>query len=572
MQRDLEALTDHRFDLVVIGGGIFGAFAALDAAQRGLSVALIERDDFGGATSANSYKLVHGGIRYLQHGDLFRIRQSSNERRALLRIAPHLVQPLPIVVPTYGRGMRGKAALRVGMALYDALTLDRNRGISDQSRKVPWGRSLSRSEVLERFPGLDPANLTGGAVFCDGQMYNPPRLVLAVVQSAVRAGAVAANYVEATGFQRQGERVAAVTARDVLTGDELEIRAAAVLNAAGPYAERLLGRTGLPLVPSGEYSRDACFVVPRPLLDQQYALAVQGQTRDPDAVLSRGERHLFIAPWREYTLVGVWHVVYTGDPDRFTVTDEELERFIAEVKAGYPSLDLSVDDVSIWNAGLVPFGRNPRDATDLRYGHRSRLVDHARTDGLNNLITLIGVRFTTGRYESERAVDLVFRKLGQDPPRGRTATTPLVGGDITNLDELLNEASRTHAASLGADVVQSLVRNYGSEYGRVTSHLHDDTGWGTAIGGSTTIRAQVVHAVREEMARTVGDIVFRRTDLATGDYPGLQALESCAAILAAELGLSAREVEAQIARVAARFPQRVVERARRGTPRGAVTY
>ncbi len=404
---------------MVIGGGIFGAFAALDAAQRGLSVALIERGDFGGATSANSYKIVHGGIRYLQHGDLFRIRQSSNERRVLLRIAPHLVHPLPIVVPTYGRGMRGKSALRVGMALYDALTLDRNRGIPDPSRRVPWGRGMSRSEVLERFPGLDPTNLTGGAVFCDGQMYNPPRLVLAVVQSAVRAGAVAANYVEATGFQRRGERVTAVIARDVLTGDELEIRAAAVLNAAGPYAERLLGRAGLPLAPSGEYSRDACFVVPRQLLDPEYALAVQGQTRDPDAVLSRGERHLFIAPWREYTLIGVWHVVYTGDPDRFTVTDEELERFIAEVKAGYPSLDLSVDDVSIWNAGLVPFGRNPRDATDLRYGHRSRLVDHAQTDGLDNLIRADRRAFYHGTLRGRARRRPRVQKAGE-----RSATKP----------------------------------------------------------------------------------------------------------------------------------------------------
>ncbi len=430
---------------------------------------------------------------------------------------------------------------------------------------------MSRSEVLERFPGLDPTKLTGGAVFCDGRMYNPPRLVLAAVHSAVGAGAVAANYVEASGFQRRGERVTAVIARDVLTGDELEIRAAAVLNAAGPYAERLLGQVALRLAPSREYSRDACFVVPRQLLDPGYALAVQGQTRDPDAMLRRGERHLFIAPWREYTLIGAWHVVYTGDPDRFTVTDEELERFIAKVKAGYPSLDLSVDDVSISNAGLVPFGRNPRDATDLRYGHRSRLVDHAQTDGLDNLITLIGVRLTTGRYEAELAVDLVFRKLERDPPRSRTASTRLFGGDISSLDEHLNEASRLHAASLGTAAVQSLVRNYGSEYKRVVSHLQDDSGLGTAIGSSTTIRAQVVHAVREEMARTVGDIVFRRTDLATGDYPGLPALEGCAAILAAELGFTAGEVAAQIGRVAARFPKRVVERVDRGTPRGAVS-
>ena len=155
MKRDLAALGDRHFDLVVIGGGIFGACAAWDAAQRGLSVALIERHDFGGATSAYSFKMIHGGIRYIQHGDAWRVRQSSHERRAFLRIAPHLVHPLPIVIPTYGRGMKGKTVLRLGMGLYDSLTADRNRGIPDPSRKIPWGRGFDRDEVLRLFPGLD---------------------------------------------------------------------------------------------------------------------------------------------------------------------------------------------------------------------------------------------------------------------------------------------------------------------------------------------------------------------------------------------------------------------------------
>ncbi|UCF20464.1 MAG: FAD-dependent oxidoreductase, partial [Gemmatimonadota bacterium] len=374
MKRELDNLTRDTFDLVVIGGGIFGACAAWDAVQRGLSVALIERDDFGGATSANSYKIVHGGIRYIQHFDIYRVRQSSNERRGFLKVAPHLVHPLPIVIPTYGHGMKGKSVLRVGMGLYDLVTADKNRGIADPERWVPWGRILSRAEALELFPGLDQKGLTGAAVFCDGHMYNPPRLVLAFVQNAVQAGAVAANHVEATGFLREGDRVVGVKARDVLTDSALDIRSKVVLNAAGPYAERLLMRgADVRLTPPGVYSRDACFVVPRRLLDNHYALAVQGKTRDPEAVFSRGERHLFLAPWRDHTVVGTWHVVHKDDPDAFTVTDDELLRFIDEVNSAYPALKLTLDDVSIWNAGLVPFGENPEGAQDLRYGHRSRL-------------------------------------------------------------------------------------------------------------------------------------------------------------------------------------------------------
>ena len=570
MKRDLDSLTQSTFDLVVIGGGIFGACASWDAAQRGLSVALIERDDFGGATSANSYKIVHGGIRYIQHFDVFRVRQSSNERRAFLRVAPHLVHPLPIVIPTYGHGMKGRSVLRVGMGLYDLLTADRNRGIADPDRKVPWGRSMGRGEALELFPGLDPDGLTGAAVFCDGHMYNPPRLVLAFVQQAVEAGAVAANHVEAIGFLREGDRVIGVKARDAFTGSSLDIRAKVVLNAAGPYAEHLLIHgADLKLSPPGVYSRDACFVVPRRLLQNHYALAVQGKTRDPEAVFSRGERHLFLAPWRDYTVVGTWHVVYRGDPNSFTVTDDELQRFIDEVNAAYPRLQLTIDDVSIWNAGLVPFGENPEGAEHLRYGHRSRLIDHSETDGIANFITLIGVRYTTGRYEAERAVDMVFRKLGFKSAPCRTATTPIAGGDIPNWADFLAEAKRKHSDRYEDAVIESLAHNYGSRYGRVVALAEAETGLASPIGKSSIIKAAVLHAVRHEMAETLGDVVFRRTDLATGDYPGRAALREAVDVLAAERPMSSGEIEHQLDGVAARFPERVVRRVDRGAA-GAV--
>jgi glycerol-3-phosphate dehydrogenase len=503
----------------------------------------------------------------MQHGDVYRVRQSSHERRAFLKVAPHLVSPLPIVIPTYGHGMKGKAALRAGMALYDLLTIDKNRGVPDASRQIPWGRPISRDRILELFPGLEREGLTGGAVFCDGQMYNPPRLVLAFLKSAVAAGAAAANYVEATGLLRKDDTVVGVVARDTLSGDALEIRAKVVLNAAGPYAERLLARAAdIRLSPPGTYSRDACFVVPRRLLDGDLALAVQGKTHDPEAVLSRGERHLFIAPWRNYTLIGTWHVVYRDDPDGFTVSDAELERFIAEVNASYPDLRLNLDDVSMWNAGLVPFGENPEGAEHLRYGHRSRLIDHARTDGVHNFVSLIGVRFTTGRYEAERAINLVFRKLGYRGPKCRTDSTPVVGGDISDVDGYVAEAGREYQDTMDTEVVRSLVRNYGSEFGRVVGYSREDPSLASPVGGSKTIKAQVVHAVREEMAQTLGDVVFRRTDLATGEYPGEHVLRECAQILANELALTSDAAERQVADVVSLFPERVT---RNGGRRGA---
>ncbi len=567
MNRDLLELDSRRFDLVVIGAGIFGACAAWDAAQRGLSVAIVERSDFGAATSANSYKIVHGGIRYIQHGDLFRIRQSSNERRIFLKVAPHLVRPLPIVIPTYGRGIRGRTALRVGMGLYDVSTADRNRGIGDPERRIPWGRMLNRDEILGLFPGLDRQGLTGGAQFCDGQMYNPPRLVLAFLQKAVEAGALAANYLEATGMLREGERITGIRCRDALSGETVDVRGRVVLNAAGPYAEQLLERAlGLDAVPAETYSRDACFVVPRTLLDDRCALALQGKTRDPDAILSRGARHLFVAPWRDYTLVGTWHKVYSGDPDQFTVTEEELQAFLDEVNDAYPAVELTLDDISICNAGLVPFGENPEGAVNLRYGHRSRLIDHSKAHGLDNLVTLIGVRFTTGRWEAAKAVDLVFKKLGLDLPPSRTDQMPVQGGEIENWSDFLKRACAEYGGYWGESVVTGLARNYGSGLRRICNYVTERPELGARIGETPTIKAQVVHAIRHEMAQTLGDVVFRRTDIASARYPGRQAIDECAEILRRERSLSSAEMTRQIEVVNSHFPPRALRDSDRPPP------
>src|SRR3972149_7864196 len=178
MKRNVATLADKEYDLVIVGGGIFGVCAAWDATLRGLSVALVERGVFAHATSASCFKIVHGGLRYLQHADLHRIRESSRERNSLLRIAPHLVRPLPVVVPTYGQGLRGKGLLRAGLLAYDLITFDRNRGITDPQRRIPRGYAISREECLGLFPGLESKGLTGGVGFHDGQMYSPARLAL----------------------------------------------------------------------------------------------------------------------------------------------------------------------------------------------------------------------------------------------------------------------------------------------------------------------------------------------------------------------------------------------------------
>lgn len=537
MRRDLPALERTEFDLVVIGAGMFGAAAALDAAQRGLTVALLDRADFAGATSAHSFKMIHGGIRYLQHADVKRVRHSARARATFLRVAPHLVHPLPIIVPTYGQGMKGKPVLRVGMGAYDVLTADRNRGIADPTRRIPNGRTVGRDEILRLYPGLDPIGLTGAGIFCDGQMYNPPRLVLAFVQSAAAAGAVCANHVEVTGLIERAGQVQGVLVRDVATGDRLAVRSRFVLNAAGPYAEGILtGSLGRGLTPPTPFSRDAYFIVRRPLIQGDQALTVPSVTSDPDAILSRGGRHLFMAPWHGATLVGVWHKVYQGDPDAYEVSDAELEAWTGEINQAYRGLDLTPDDVDLTSAGLIPFGENDPNAAHLKFAHRSRLVDHATERGLAGLLTLIGVRYTTGPVEAVEAVDLVCGRLARKTAASRLEVTPVHGGDIDDFGALVRDAATAAAGAVGPQSLRALAHNHGTAITELLRMVGQQPHLARPLGNSLVLAVEVAYAAQHEMALTLADVVFRRTDLCTTGNPGESALHAAAQVMAESLG------------------------------------
>jgi glycerol-3-phosphate dehydrogenase len=555
LKRDLSELAGVRYDLVVVGGGAFGACAAWEAASRGLSVALVEKGDFCAATSANHLKVVHGGIRYLQHLDFKRVRESCHERSALLRIAPHLVQPLPIVMPTYGRGADGAAVLWAGLSLYDLLAFDRNFGIKDEARRIPGGRILSRAECLRLVPRIDSRDLTGAGLFHDAQFYNPPRLVLAFLQSAVGAGARIANYLEATGFIRERDRVGGVIARDRLTGEEFGIRGKIVLNTAGPWAAHLLRTTqGARLPGEPVFSRDAGFVV-RGRRSGNHALAVRVGTKDPDAVLSRKGRHVFLVPWRDYTLVGVWHVVHRGEPESARVSEPDLDGFLEEINAAEPWLDLRREDVSMVYAGLTLFAENVPGQKDLRFGHRSMLVDHAAENGIEGLVTLIGIRATMARRHAEQAIDLVAKKLDVSVAPSRTSRTPVRGGNVDEFEGLVRAVVAEQSVRYRPEVIRPLVHNHGAEYAAILRYERDVPELAGTIGSSTTLKSEVVHALREEMAQTLGDIVFRRTDLGSGGHPGGAELRDCARLAAQELGWNAERQRREIADVELRFPE-----------------
>ncbi len=557
MRRDLTRLAGGDFDIVVVGGGICGAATAWDAAQRGLSVALLDRGDFGAGTSAESLKVVHGGIRYLQHLDLVRVRESSRERSALLRIAPHLVHPMPFVVPTYGHGMRGGEALGAAFALLSLLTADRNRGIPDPARRVPRAHLVSRRQALEWFPRLEADRLTGAGVFYDGQMYNPPRLVWAFVRSALSAGAVAANYCEATGFLRRDGRVTGLTVEDRLGGGRFEVRGRVVVNAAGPYADALLARTGIRRRSGAiPFSRDMALVVRKPLVAGR-ALALQTRYHDPSAVLSRGRRHIFLVPWLGCTLIGVSSAIWRDDPDALRVTDAEVDGFLEEINEADATLGITRADLGLVMAGLLPIDQGNQADGDVSFGKRPLLFDNARTDGVEGLLTAIVNRYTIARGTAEQAVDLAQRKLGRGGRRSRSAVTPLHGGLVPDFGRLVSEIAAALPAGLSRGIAERLAHNHGAAYGEVLRVSRERAEWARPVPGTDVLRAELIHAVRAEMACRLADCVFRRTDLATTGDPGAEALEDAADLVAGELGWSPARRAEELRAVRTRFPSSV---------------
>lgn len=559
MTRDLKTLASTEFDLVIVGGGIYGVWATLDAAQRGLKVALIEQNDFGSGTSANSQRVVHGGLRYLQHGDLKRMRESIRERSALLRNAGHLVVPMPFLVPTYGLGMRGKPAMFTAMKLNDAISADRNNGLAP-SRRLPNGRLIHADDSLKMAPGIEPHGLTGGAVFYDAQVNNSERLSLAVLQSAVAAGATAANHLRVTQFLRTGKRITGVTARDQLTGETLDIRSKITLSCAGPWTKQnaALHATNQNLPNHDNFPvLRAVALVTKDLFDGMgIAIPSRKAHSDNKELVSKGFRNLFVTSWRNQSLVGTFYSHYTDHPDNLSVTPDEVREYLDEFNQAYPHAKLTYDDVRFTFVGLQPKAPGSPDAEPVAKKHY-QLIDHTQSEQLDGLITVLGVKWTTARDVAEKAVTLATRKLHAATPPCQTAHTPLHGAPRTDPQADLDRAIANRPDWASEPLVTELFDAYGLACQDVLRIAEKEPRLREAVSDNRhTILAQVAHAVRSEMAVTLIDVLFHRTDLGFLGWPGEAALNRIATLMAEELDWLPDHTQQQIQQVKAAYQRR----------------
>jgi glycerol-3-phosphate dehydrogenase len=540
MQRDLRRLADSTFDLLVVGAGIYGALAAWDAAQRGLRVALIDRGDFGAGTSFNSHKTLHGGLRSLQALSLPQMRLFIRERRAMARMMPHLLRPLPFCVPTSSRLTRSRLALRTALAVSDAVGRDRNDGVDDEGLRLPGGRIVSRDECLALNPLVDPAGVTGGAVWFDYQMRQTERVTLSAVLSAVAGGAAAANYVEALALLRDGATVIGASVEDRRTGQRFDIRASVVINAAGPWAAttvaRLLGAAVRP--PAAQLSRAMNLVIDRVTGTHACGGSVEG-------------RFLFAVPWRDVSIVGTSHDLHDGGPEAVHGTAADVAALLGDAQRAFPRAGLSASSVRLVHRGLLPMAGGTGSRVALI--KESQIVDHAG-DGHPGLISIVSVRYTTARHTAEAAVDAVSKRIGR-ATRGTTATSRVASAGFDSVAHLLDQARTTEVPGTTPALRERLAGSYGTDWRQVAALAAERTGLGDPLAeGCTVTGAEILHAVRHEAAITLGDAVLRRTEAGTAGHPGRGALEAAAAIIAGTLGWDTARVAAEIADVEAVYP------------------
>jgi len=522
------------YDLIIIGGGITGAAVAYDAASRGLSVALLEKDDFGSKTSSATSKLIHGGLRYLANFELGLVRESLRERRILENIAPNFVYPIPNMIITDKKFIKSaKFAIKVGMILYDILSFDK-KFTWDKSKKLPLHRSMSRAETIKEEPLLEKSDLTGSLVYYDCASIFPERLTLAFVKSALYSGAEAANYMEVTGFTFNGNIITGVTAKDKIRNKKITVSGRLVVNCAGPWADRVLNLTGKNPHEEALRRSEGIHIITKKLINKHLVTA-----------MTPSGRHIFIIPWRGYSLIGTTDKEYLGSPDDWKVTLESINALIDEVNASFSDkIKVSYDDVIYSYGGLRPLVENQTE--DVYESSRKYEIFDNSTDGIEGLLTVEGGKYTTSRNLALHVVDAACKKLKIKAVKSETDKNYLAGCEIEDIEAYIEYCSKL-LETFESKQVDYLARIYGTELTALMETAAKDKKLTEKLNADGEILAQVVYAINEEMAFSLNDILFRRTGIGTLGHPGKDVLKKVADTAAKILGWDASRKKAEIA-------------------------
>ena len=511
------------YDLVVVGGGINGAGIARDAALRGLSVLLLEKNDFGSGTTSWSSRLIHGGLRYLEYAEIPLVFESLHERRRLRQLAPHLVKRLRLNIPIYEKGRRSKLIVRLGMIAYDLLSIGKN---------IPRHKMLSRDELIEAEPGINQDGLLGAAQYYDAQVTFAERLVLENIIGAQEAGADVRNYCPGIGINVSQGRVQSIHYLEQGSDQETEVTTRLIINAAGPWVDRVLATVNREIPRFMGGTKGSHIVVGRFEGAPGSAFYIEAQADG---------RPFFIIPWNGQYLIGTTDIRYHGDPADVVASEEEIRYLLDETNRVFPEAKLTVQDIHFAYAGVRPLplrDKGPESAITRKH----IIKKHRRV--AKGLVSIIGGKLTTYRNLAEHAVDLAVRARRSGASACETRTMPLPGATgIEAAREKLRELNY-----LSQNGVKRLLQIYGGRAGRIArlaaaephlSHTVDDA--------ASVLAAEVVFALRHEFAVNLTDIVHRRLMVGLSADQGLAMSEEIAAIAARESHWDNAEREQQLA-------------------------
>lgn len=525
------ALRGRSYDVVVVGAGIYGATIAYEAARQGFTVALVERSDFGSQTSANSLKIIHGGLRYLQHLDLRRMRESIRARRDLLREFPHLVRPLQCIMPTQGYALHSRAAMRVALTLNDLVSFDRNAGV-DAGNRLAAGYTLSRRQCAAMLPGLGGAGCSGAAVWYDAIALDTERLTLEFVQRGRDCGATVLNYVRADELVTDARnRIAALAVTDVLDGASLDIRTSCVVNATGPWLGELFSRHDPATCASEQPLVQAINLVVRRKLFNDHAVGIAGSKtyKDRDAVIDKGHRLYFFAPWEDRTMIGTMYKVHRNGSENPAVRMADLEEFIEDINSVYPEAGLEPGDITYVHSGLLPGVPCQTADEDPQLRKDCRIYGPERPGAVAGLYSVSGVKYTTAWPVARQLVQRLLREHGP----GQAGAVP-----VNN--------NRVDGNGAGAGIPQRLRERYGRRCRDVFALAGADE---VPLPDSVVLPVEVRYALREEQAQSLEDVVLRRTGIGAFGRPSQRFIEACTDLMAGELGWDDARCRAEIARL-----------------------
>ena len=538
MKRFIEENIKEQFDCIIIGGGITGAAVAYEAASRGLKVALCEKNDFGWATSSATSKLIHGGLRYLNYFEFGLVRESLRERRILENIAPNLVYPFPFMIPNYNRLENNRWVLKIGMILYDILSYDK-AFTWDKSKKIPMHFTLSKEKALKEEPNIRPEGLTAATVYYDCQSIFPERLTLAFIKSAVAYGAKVANYAEVVNFVYSNNSIAGVIVHDKLTGREVTIKGTIIINCGGPWADIILKKAENGNAKHQIRRSEGIHIITKPMVNT-YAVGL----------MPRKGRHFFLIPWRGYSLIGTTDKEYIGNPDEYKVTKQSIQELLDDVNSAFGDGNLTFKDIKFAYGGLRPLVEDQVEGT-YQSSRRYEIYDNAQ-EGVNGLITVEGGKYTTSRNLAVNVMKLVEKKLQRKLLPSVTHTRYLAGCQIKDLKAFFNTVYSSYP-SFKKNTLEVCAKYYGSEVDALMRIAQSNKKYREIVTHDGEILAEVTYAIRHEMARTLSDIVFRRTGICTAGNPGNDVLTLVAETAAKELKWDQKELNRQLKSVQQRL-------------------